>query len=189
MTPNEPTRTDRPVRLYTDRGIVQGTLRISGMLRTLDDLNLASRAFVALQQADATATGWGFDPGPLAVQRQAVLFVVEDEDCPRGPSRGGAGFSRAPVRLRVGEFDIDGFVHVPPGGAPLARIQQGGSPFLAVTSASIAGPDTQLAAGFVAVNRHRIVAAQAAFVSEQAAAPGASDGAADGAAGAGVTVR
>ena len=69
-------------------------------------------------------------------------------------------FARAPVRLRVGHFDVEGLVHVPAGGNPMMRLNQQGHPFLALTSASVVGEETQTGVPFLAVNRSHILAAQ-----------------------------
>ena len=64
------------------------------------------------------------------------------------------------TRARVGAFDVEGFVHVPPRGDPLLRFNQDTHPFIAVTSASVVGPDRQFEAPFLAIKRSHILAVQ-----------------------------
>jgi hypothetical protein len=71
----------------------------------------------------------------------------------------GARFTRAALRVRVGAFDVEGFVHVPPGGSAVSRLDQG-APFLGMTSVSVVGPGAHFASGFLALSRRHIVAAQ-----------------------------
>lgn len=161
------TRTDRPIRLFTASGLVQGTLRISGMLRTLDDLNIASRSFIQVHDVDRTPEDWKIRSGSIAVRRSEVLFAVENGDSTRKSGRAGAGFSRAPMRILVGDYDIEGFVHVPPGGEPMTRILQHAPAFLALTSASVSHADRQFAVDFIAVNRGAIRVAQTLFAQDE----------------------
>lgn len=155
---------ERPLRLVTRFGIVEGVLRTSPMLRVLDDINVMSRNFITLHSPVTYTEDWPDDGGPLAVNRSSVLFVVELEPPPPRPGGPMAGeltrFTRAPLRLRVGEFTIEGFVHVPPGGNAMSRLYQDSRPFLAVTSARIQGPSVEDEIGFVAVHRSHVLAAQ-----------------------------
>ncbi len=100
--------------------------------------------------------------GRLALNKESILFVSErDEATASRTSRMQAGlFTRAAVALWIAEYQVSGFVHVPRGGAALARLNQVTLPFLAVTSASLTWPDGELSLPFVAVNRSRIVAAE-----------------------------
>ena len=51
-----------------------------------------------------------------------------------GDPHAAARFKRARIRLRLDEYDIDGYVHVPPGGDPVARLNQDRHTFIALTS-------------------------------------------------------
>ena len=153
-------RQERTVHMETLHGSIKGKLLVSVLLRTLDDLNLVAKAFLNVHSPALGGTGWSFPDGSLAVNKSTILFAAELSvpEGKRGEKFGG--FTRAAVRLRVGAFDIEGFVHVPPGGDPLMRFNQDTHPFIALTSASIVGPDTQFASPFLAVNRSHILAVQ-----------------------------
>jgi hypothetical protein len=137
--------------------MVEGELRLSPHLRTLDDLNRTSRNFVMLHEPDGD--GWSLDSGPVALNKSLILFVAEQESFTGGPGGIGA-YARAPMGLRVEEFDVRGFVHVPPNGDPFMRLNHDGGPFLALTSASVVGDSLQFVAPFIAVNRAYVLAAQ-----------------------------
>ncbi len=62
---------------------------------------------------------------------------------------------------------MHGFVHVPPGGNPMTRLNQGEHAFVALTSASVIGPGEELATPFLAVNRGHILAARPIGEQEQ----------------------
>jgi hypothetical protein len=163
-------RKGRRVRLQLARGTVSGRLSIGCILRTLDDLNMVARHFVTLDAVEATAPDWSFDDGPLALAKTSILFVQElDEYAPKADVHVQARhFARAPLRLRVGAYTLQGFLHVPPGGDPLARLNQDSHAFIALTSVSVLGPDTEFVASFLAVNRAQIGAAQQIAVEEPA---------------------
>lgn len=150
---------ERQVRIHTVQGPIEGRLRLGAGVRTLDDLNQPSRPFVRVYEP----RGWLFDlpkaGQPVAINKSSILFVVESSHLePRAPGREGG--SRAPMSLQVDGYVVRGFVHIPRSGDPFARLNQSTRPFVALTSASVIGPDEQLAATFIAVNRSRIVAAQ-----------------------------
>jgi len=152
----------RRVRVETIHGAVEGGMRSAPTLRTIDELNSAARPFLPLEDAVLECTTWTFDPGSVAVSKAAILYVTE-LGCPPALAAGrpsGARLTRAALRLRVGSFDIEGFVHVPPGGGGLTRLLQAGHAFVALTSVSVVGPATHFATGFLALHRGHIIAAQ-----------------------------
>jgi len=155
-------RQERLVQVHTIRGCVEGRLPTNKWVRTLDDLNVVTRNFVTLRGAKPTSGQWALENGPLSVAKTAILFVIEvDELAPRPGKRPEAlRFARAPVRLWIGDFSIRGFVHVPAGGSPKVRLDQHSHAFIALTSASVLGPQTEIAAPFLAVNRELILAAE-----------------------------
>ena len=154
-------RHDRTVRLQTAQGSIVGRLLVSPRLRTLDDLNVVAKSFVTLHAPRLSGMDWPFDGRPLAVNKDFILFVAEVTPMPPRPgSPFGSGFTRGTLRVRVGEFDVRGSVHLPRGGASLARLSHDTHPFVAMTSASVTGPDLQLTAPFLAVSRRQILAAQ-----------------------------
>jgi hypothetical protein len=150
-------RPGRRVRIHTVRGTVEGELRLSPHLRTLDDLNRNSRNFVMLHEPDGD--GWSLDSGPVALNKSLILFVAELESFTGGTGGIGA-YARAPMGFHVEEFDVRGFVHVPSNGDPFMRLSHDGAPFLAVTSASVVGDSLQFVTPFIALNRAYILAAQ-----------------------------
>ena len=137
------------------RGAIEGVLRTSPSLRTLDDLNLLAREFVTVHGPNIDGEVWEPDTR-VAVSKASILWVVEECDQlgPRFVSP--ESYRRSPLRLRVDDFDVQGFMHVPQGGDTLQRLNQDRHPFIALTSASVVGSDVELAVPFLAVNRQQI---------------------------------
>ena len=153
-------RHERGVRIHTTAGRIEGNLKIAASLRTLDDLNLVAKRLVTLHSAHAEDANWPFDSGALSVNKDSILFMME-----LGSPAVQAGvqfgrFTRSPVRLRVGTYDVQGFVHVPPGGVAMKRLDQDNHPFVSLTSVLVSGPEGEFTAPFLAVNRSHIIAAQ-----------------------------
>ena len=159
---DEPAAADRAVRIQTVHGTVEGILPVSPVVRTLDDLNVVSRNFLTVHAPVVPSRGWPFDGPELAVNKSSILFLMEfSGGAARRVGRPeAAAHTRAPVRLRVGEYSIEGFLHVPRGGNPMTRLNQAGHPFIALTSAFVVGPDARFTTAFLAVNRAHILAAQ-----------------------------
>ncbi len=150
--------TERTVRIETPDGSIEGLLLISDLVRTLDDLNKGGKAFLAVHSAVLDGTGWSFRDAPLSVNKSQILFLAELSSPDGGQTAKFVDFTRSAVRLRIGVFDIEGFVHVPPHGDPLLRFNQDTHPFIALTSASVVGPDTRFASPFLTVRRSHILA-------------------------------
>jgi hypothetical protein len=152
----------RGVRIQTLMGEIQGWLPANPITRTLDDLNLASRAFAVVHDPTGNYETGSLRSGPLAINKASILFLTESYSPPEQTAhrRGPGPYARAGVRLRIADFDIVGYVHVPPGGDPMMRLNQSGQPFLALTAASINGPDGDFVTPFLAINRMHILAAQ-----------------------------
>ena len=154
-------RTERTVRIETLDGSIEGMLLASALHRTLDHLNRITKAFLTVHSSVLDGTSWSFPDGPLFVNKGNILFLAELSEPDGGQAEKVVdNLTRAPVRLRVGAFDIEGFVHVPPRGDPLLRFNQGTHPFIALTSASVVGPDTEFAWPFLAVKTSQVLAAQ-----------------------------
>jgi len=161
MTDYLTAKQERRVRIETLNGSVEGTFRISAMLRTLDDLNVVSKGFVTVFEPKVVSSVWSFAGEQMGVNKSSILFVQELSDPPKVSNKPFAGgFTRAAIRLRAGVFDVEGFVHVPPGGSAMRRLDQSNHPFISLTWAAVKGPDTKLTAPFLAVNRAHILAAQ-----------------------------
>jgi hypothetical protein len=152
----------RQVLIQTIHGAVEGCVTTGKQIRTLDDLNMFSRKFLRVEDAGTSSSAWSFSPGTLGINTSSILFVIERSKFKRkaGKRVEAARFNRAAVLLRVGEFDIQGFVHVPGRGDILTRLNRDKYPFIALTSASVIGPESEIAAPFLAVNRSHIMAAQ-----------------------------
>jgi len=154
-------RERRRVQIRTLHETIDGWLTVSGMLRTLDDLNLVSSRFLVVNVDEAPSAGWVFDDGQVGINTETILYVREMDDVARSGPRGEAArFSRAGVRLLAGDLEIQGFMHVPGRGDPMTRLNQDRHAFLALTSVSVVGPDLEFAAPFLAVNRRNVRAAQ-----------------------------
>ena len=153
-------RTERTVRIETLHGSIEGLLLISQLVRTLDDLNMAVKAFLTVHSPVLDGIGWSFPDSPLSVNKSNILFLAELSSPDTGQSEKFVDFTRSAVRLRVGAFDIEGFVHVPPRSDPLLRFNQDTHPFIALTSVSVVGPDTRFEASFLALKRSHILAVQ-----------------------------
>jgi hypothetical protein len=172
MDRNRDGAVERGVRVQTVQGVIEGNLQIGPRLRTLDHLNVSSNRLLRLHDPRGDLPEPSSPGHPAALNRPSILFVVEvpDRDIGGGPRGGG---QRAAVSLQVAGFRIRGFVHVPAAGDPMSRFDQERPQFLALTSASVIGADTQFATSFVAVNRAHIVAAQTLATDRDALAPDA----------------
>lgn len=155
-------RERRRVHVQTVHGAIEGYVETGERIRTLDDLNMFSRKFLRIEEAVVSSPVWSFERGTVGVNTSAILFVIERSGFRRktGKRVEAARFNRAAVHLCVGEYEIQGFLHVPGRGDVLTRLNRDKYPFIALTSASVVGPDSELAAPFLAVNRTHIMAAQ-----------------------------
>ncbi len=151
----------RRVRIHTATGTVDGSLRASPMLRTLDELNLVSRNFLTVHDPDLSASSLELTGKSISINRASILFVHELSGSPTtsGKKVGGT-FTRAAVQIQLGEFEVEGFLHVPPGGDVMKRLNHTQHPFLSLTSVSVLGRDTHFATPFLALNFSHILAAQ-----------------------------
>ena len=152
----------RSVHVRTSFGAIEGVLASSGMLRLLDDINVVARQFLTVHDPLLMSGSWACGDGPIVLNKSSVLFVRELPGSlpPPGNHRVSSRFTRSPVELLMLEHAVHGFVHIPPGGDPMARLNQGEHAFVALTSASVVGPGEELATPFLAVNRAHILAAR-----------------------------
>lgn len=152
----------RRVVAGTLHGTVEGNLRVSTRLRTLDFLNRSLSKFVTIQDAEVTGGEWKPDGSSWSVSVATIQWVAEVEAMrPRAGRRHAPLQNRTAVRLCMPSCEIRGFLHTPALGDPIGRLNQDQSAFFAVTSASLMGADTEFAAAFLAVNRSHVVAAEA----------------------------
>jgi len=154
----------RRIRIQTHHGSIEGALTTSSGTSTMHYLNVisASQNFLQIKPPVTCAGNWRFEDAPLAVAADSILFVTEVAECVPTPGdpHAAARFKRARIRLRLDEYDIDGYVHVPPGGDPVARLNQDRHTFIALTSVTVVGPGIELTAPFLAVRRTEILAMQ-----------------------------
>ncbi len=152
----------RSVHIRTTFGAIEGILASSGMLRLLDDINVVAKRFLTVHDPLLISGSWACGDGPIVVSKSSVLYVRELQGCAPPPNnrRVSNHFTRSPVELLMQEHAVHGFVHVPPGGDPMMRLNQGEHAFVALTSASVIGPGDELATPFLAVNRGHILAAR-----------------------------
>lgn len=144
------------------RGIVE-----LGRLRRLSDvLNHVAASYVPVLDAELMPSGareWPRPQARLYVNKADLLFVHPTADSPPFTPPPGLVVSklRAPLGLYVGEYRVEGIVHLPdrvPWEQYLSVLRDR---FLAITEATIthaATGEPVESAGFVAVNRERISA-------------------------------
>ena len=88
-------RTERIVRIETPHGSIEGRLLISQLVRTLDDLNMAVKAFLTVHSPVLDGTGWSFPDSPLSVNKNNILFLAELSSPDTGQSEKFVDFTRA----------------------------------------------------------------------------------------------
>ncbi len=161
-------REERGVRITTIEGVVEGFLQLAVTFRTLDDLNAMSKRFIFLNSPSSRTPAWQVGRSPLAVNKNAILFVQELSAPPLegGPEYGI--FTHAAVRLRLREFEVKGLVHVPEGGSPMQQLDQGEHAFMPLTKVSVSGAGESSTVPFLAINRNFIAAAQVSNTEEDA---------------------
>ena len=168
MTTHLENRVVRAIRVFTETLAFDGLLNVSLGGRTLDELNTASRPILTLNSPRAAAGGWTPGDGPLLVNREAVLFVVEipEPGATLGKSEAEPElrrFDRSAIRLRVGPYDVEAYVHTSHGANPLVRLSQSVHPFIALNAATVSGPGFDITVPFVAVNRSHVLVSQELF--------------------------
>jgi hypothetical protein len=160
MAEIEPAASERPLRVDLPEGAIRGVVRVSPLMRTLDDLNIASKRFLTLHAPHGLTGEWRLGVGEIAINKSTIVMVRELTEA---EARSGARFGtfwRAPVLLHLPGFEIRGFIHVPPGGDPIRRVEQDKHTFVPLTSTLVSGADGEATAAFVAVNRTLIRMAQ-----------------------------
>lgn len=156
---------NRRLRLVTRYGQVEGQLRTNANVSTLHYLNVAamSRNFIVIQPPIEPSKGWNVAAGALALSIDTVLFAQEiSQYTPvAGDPIAASEYERRGVRLNVGEYAVEGFMHLPPGANPIARLNQDRQAFFALSAVSVMGLDVQFAAPFLAIKRSEVIAVQA----------------------------
>ena len=156
----------RPVRVFTEKAVFDGLLTISLGARTIDELNLAARSFLCLSCPSVVSGEWHLADGALLINKASVLFVVEIPDlgAPLGKSEPVPELrqlSGSVIHLRVGSYEIQGYVSTLPGSDPLTRLNHSaGHAFVALTAATLEGKGIDGSVPFVAVSRSHVLLAQ-----------------------------
>ena len=161
MDPQGSGREDRPVLIHTLHGAVEGRVTVNANLRTLDYLNVPHK-FVTVDATEIGLSGWSFDTGIISINKELTLFAMElQNQVMMTDARVEAHhYSREAVRLRLADFDIQGYMHVRGMTDPMMRLSQNKQPFIALTSVSVVGDEAEYATSFLAVNPLHITAAQ-----------------------------
>lgn len=173
---------ERRLRLVTPHGHIDGALRANPAVSTLHHLNVlsASSDFVVVHAPIEADERLQLDDGDLAVAVSSIVLVQELTE--RRPTPGdpvaAAQFLRSPIRLRVGDYALEGFIHHPPGVDPIARVNSDRHPFFAMSSVSVIGPHLQTSAGFLAVKRSEVLLVQESRENDLLQPVGAGEGAA-----------
>ena len=161
-------RVVKPVRIVSERLTLDGLLNLGLGARTLDELNSSARSFLTLATPRLVAGSWDLTEGPVAINKASILFVLEIPDL--GVSLGRTDeepelrrFGRAAIRIKVGEYAVEAYVHTGPGGGSLMRLNQSAHPFIALQSAVVVGPGADFNVPFLAVHRAHIESAQEEF--------------------------
>jgi hypothetical protein len=151
----------RRVLVATTLGTIEGDVAVGPQLRTLDYLNRGTTRFVPLRAARSLSSHASLQGSSVHVNIDAILWVAEVEAMRRsGRFAANPQLTRSAVRFCFPDCEILGFLHTPPQGDPLARLNQDRASFLGVTSASIIGADTERAAAFIAVNSRKLFTAE-----------------------------
>jgi len=150
MEPKGSKQTSRKVVIGTVHGTIEGDLQISPTLRTLDFLNRNATSFVSIHKARSAGSRWHFGSDQVILNASTITWVAEVEAQAAGSAR---PLNRSAVRLRFEEFEVTGFIHIPLEGNLLERLKGENKTFIALTSASMIGPQAELATAFLAVNR------------------------------------
>jgi len=154
----------RRLRLVTRQGHVDGNALVNPRIATLRYLNVtaATQNFIVMTPPIEPSEGWHIADGALAMSIDSLLFVQELTQCKYPSDRAAAAlYERCAIRLSVGEYAVEGYLHMPPGSNPISRLNQNNHPFFALSAVSVIGPNTQFAAPFLAIKRTEVIALQA----------------------------
>jgi hypothetical protein len=143
----------RRLHLETVRGSLVGVLYTAPNMRTLDDLNIQSPFLSLHPEQDSGGR-------TIIVNKSSIVLVQELTEPPVIPHAMVGRFLRCPVHFVAGEFDVMGFVHIPPGGNVIKRLSQGAHRFIGLTAVSVTGPTEPFGAPFLALNTEHILTAE-----------------------------
>jgi hypothetical protein len=169
MFDDTPARQYRAVSIHTLEGTFEGRLPTSPHVRTLDELNLVSSRFLTLHSPRNRTSSWECGGRMLSVNKSSIIFVRELPPPPAEPVASMDKVARVQVRVRVGSYEIEGFVDVRSGDEVMKRLGRGDQRFVALTSALISGPDEEIMTPFVAVNRDYMTLAEPVVTDDEKA--------------------
>jgi hypothetical protein len=169
---------ERRLRIQTVHGAIEGSLPVGEGASTMHRLNVvaATQKFLRLEPPVVCTPDCVFRDGSLSVVLDSIVFVTEVAACvpvPREP-HAAARFRRARVMLLLRDYVVEGFVHVPPGGDPIVRLNQDRHKFIALTAVTVRTAENEFSVPFLALNSSELLAVQEVEVEEfaQAAAAG-----------------
>ena len=151
----------RRLLLGTVHGLIEGSIAVGPQVRTLDYLNRAATRFLMLRGVKSLSANPLFQSESVCVSMATILWVSEVEAMRRSgllPAR--PGFNRCAVRMCFADFEALGYLHAPAQGDPFARLNQDRGAFIALTSASVIGPETEISAAFLALNSLNVFTAE-----------------------------
>lgn len=151
----------RRLLIGTLHGAVEGILSVGQQVRTLDYLNRGTTRFIPLHGAKSIRPFLTLQGNAVSVNIAMVLWVTELKVTrPGGLSKVKPQLNRCAVRFCLPTCEASGFLHTPLQGDPFARLNQDRGAFLALTSASLIGADTEMTFEFLAVNSQHVVSAE-----------------------------
>ena len=151
----------RRLLVGTLHGAVEGNLAVGQLVRTLDYLNRGSMRFMPLRVAKSISPFPPLQGDAVSVNMATILWVAELTAMrPGGISKVKPQLNRCAVRFCLPECEAVGFLHTPPQGDPFARLNQDRGAFLALTSVSLIGTNTEMTVEFLAVNSHHVLSAE-----------------------------
>ena len=155
---------ERRIRIQTAQGAIEGSLPVGAGATTMRRLNVvsATQKFLQLRPPVLCTPECVFRDGPLSVVIDSIVFVTEVAEfvpVPEEP-QAAARFRRARVILLLKDYLIEGFVHVPPGGDPIVRLNQDRHKFIALTSVTVKTADQEFSVPFMALNGSELLAIQ-----------------------------
>jgi len=151
----------RRLLIGTLHGTLEGNLAVDQQVRTLDYLNRGSTRFMPLRAAKSISPFPPLQVDAVRVNMATILWVTELQEMrPSGLSKVRPQLNRCAVRFCLPDCEAVGFLHTPPQGDPFARLNQDRGAFLALTSVSLIGADTEMTVEFLAVNSHHVISAE-----------------------------
>jgi hypothetical protein len=141
---------------FAEDCILSGRLRLTAE-RLSDLLNENVEFELVDVQVDSLAGGDSLDVRDVVVRRDELLLVQAKE--PRGNAGRRRRTRQHPIAVRIGPYDVRGYVHTLPGGDPMGSLLRG-KPMVALTDAVIefmvGTTSQQREVGVVLMNREQV---------------------------------